>query len=215
MNRLSLPMRVTPRVLRRAAIQASRIRGRRCGRRSRAASARRLYFLSCGASPTDANWKMRLSAPIRVGPWIDDVRTEPRAAHRSRRRRRSPSRGRSATSAASTASGAMTAVGCIEAVIDRSSPCDPASAISRASPSFPPSRLPAPSTVATAANFQIVRMRRCERDLEHELVAWHHRTAKTCLVDARQNRTSTFRPDRCPQSRNRGCPPTAPAPRGS
>ena len=26
------------------------------------------YFLSCGAEPTDANWKMRLSAPIRVEP---------------------------------------------------------------------------------------------------------------------------------------------------
>ena len=27
-----------------------------------------LYFLSCGASPSEANWKTRLSAPIVVGP---------------------------------------------------------------------------------------------------------------------------------------------------
>ena len=29
-----------------------------------------LYFLSCGASPSEANWNILLSAPMRVGPLI-------------------------------------------------------------------------------------------------------------------------------------------------
>ena len=67
MNRLSLPIRVTPLscVVPRLTVQLSR-NTLRSPISSRVGSP--LYFLSCGASPMEANWKMRLSAPMTVGP---------------------------------------------------------------------------------------------------------------------------------------------------
>ena len=68
MNRLSSPMRVTPSSL---VVPRFRVTNSRITLRSpisrRVGSP--LYFLSCGAEPTEANWKIWLSAPSRVGPW--------------------------------------------------------------------------------------------------------------------------------------------------
>src|SRR5580698_8583985 len=69
MSRLSLPMRVTPLscVVPRFTVTDSR-------NTLRSPISRRvgspLYFLSCGASPSEANWNILLSRPIRVGPLI-------------------------------------------------------------------------------------------------------------------------------------------------
>ena len=67
MIQLSLPIVVSPRscTVPRLIVHDSRI-VLRSPITSRVRSP--LYFLSCGASPIEANWKMWLSAPITVGP---------------------------------------------------------------------------------------------------------------------------------------------------
>ena len=76
MIQLSSPMRVTPSSCTVPRLKVHELADRVAVADHQLASARRAYFLSCGAAPIEANWKMRLSRPIVVWPSITHVRAD-------------------------------------------------------------------------------------------------------------------------------------------
>ena len=167
-------MRVTPADLGRAAIDRAALADRVAiaDDSSRVGSPR--YFMSCGAAPIEANWKMRLSLPIAVGPSITTcgptsvpapiVTPGPDDAVRADLDVRRYAR----------AAGAMSAVR-VDAARDQRWPPPPSSR------RF--GRRALPSTSATVENARC-RAAALERRLENELVAGQHRAAEARLVDA-------------------------------
>ena len=157
MNRLSLPIArdaascTVPRLI----VAHSRIT-LRSPISSRVASPR--YFLSCGSSPIEANWKMWLSSPIRVGPSMTACgpTTVPRPICTP-----GPitAYGPTCTPDSIVASGETSAVGWIEPVTAalRTTGRQPGMTIMSAPTTS------TPSTVAEVEYFQIVRMRRSSR----------------------------------------------------
>ena len=151
---LSLPMRVTPSswVVPRLTVQHSRNTLRSPISR-RVGSPR--YFLSWGASPIEANWKMTLSAPIVVGPLMTAC-----AATRVRGPRRTcgpmTANGPTVTSAASSAWGEMTARSSITTRLPVPAPQDGLVIVPGASISSAEAASASP-TDATADIFQMPR----------------------------------------------------------
>ena len=175
MNRLSLPMRVTPLslVVPRFIVQFSR-NTFRSPISSRVGSP--LYFLSCGASPIEANWKIGCPRRCVVGPWITraDRSRVPRADLRRPRRSQN---GADLTSAASCAWRRASVRSIAHRGIDHfgRSPAPPSSRRCTL-PRLPPR--------ATVENFQMPLKRALERRREHQLIAGLHRPAEARLVDA-------------------------------
>ena len=208
MNRLSLAMRVTSwsLVVPRLIVQFSRnvLRSpisRRVGSPS--------YFRSCGAAPIEANWKMRLSRPMRGRPFDHDVRPDPGAG--ADRRRPAP----------------MTVYGADldvrrelarRAAIERGGMDRPCSGqlrlrsgrdhhLGAASPPRRPLRRRSRTSRCRASSARASPSGSAGRPAPP--------AGGSAPCRCRRSRTRASRPGTRRRSRTRGCPPPAPAPRGS